>query len=74
MDGQVECTGTIRGNYLCTQCLGDRQPTEGATAELLFVLVIDGDVDGEEYACTPCMDAILDGTQDVTRLKLEVLR
>jgi len=68
----VECTGTIRGNYMCTQCLGEYQPKDGPTADLLFVVVFDGDTDSEEYVCTPCMDAALDGTRPWTRLVIEV--
>jgi len=70
----VACSGTIRGRYLCTQCMGAQQPQTGPLAELLFVLELDGDPDAEEYACTPCMDGILDGTQPLTRFRLEIVR
>jgi hypothetical protein len=64
----IACTGSIRGHYLCTQCLGDVQPM-GPLAELLFIVQLrdqDGALVDEEYVCTPCMDALLDGRQEFT--------
>jgi hypothetical protein len=64
---KIECAGTIRGNYLCTHCMGARQPEE---EKLLFIVVIDDDRKAEEYYCEPCMNAVLNGAPP-TRLRIE---
>jgi hypothetical protein len=61
----IECIGTLRG-YLCTQCLDNHE------TELIFEIVMDGDRNDPEYICPPCMDAILDGTREITKLRIVI--
>jgi len=67
--GALTCQA-FRGRYLCTQCLGERQPPDGhPDADLLFQIGPPGD---EETVCRPCAERIAGGEAELTRLVLVV--
>jgi len=60
----------IRGEYLCTQCLGAEQPEVGSPdAGVLYWIGPKGD---EEMVCLPCARKIAGGDAELSRLVLEV--
>jgi hypothetical protein len=53
------------GTYLCTVCGDD-------VAETMYVLVEDGDVDNEQYACRACRNTYLDSEATLPGMSIRV--